>query len=142
MSTAKQIWKDLAARYSQTNVPRLFQLRKELSSLIQGSKSIIAYCTEFHGLMDELGNLSPIPKCIYTNCNCNCSNSKKLDKYEQMIKLSQFLMELNDQYVNTRGQILLMQPLSDLSHAYSMLLQEENQRGIVNQVSSISKTLQ
>ncbi|KAL8156850.1 hypothetical protein AgCh_001813 [Apium graveolens] len=34
----------------------------------------------------------------------------------------------NEQYTNVHGQILLINPLPDLSHSYSILLQEENQR--------------
>lgn len=33
LPTAKMIWDDLAARFSQSNVPRLFNLRKDTSSL-------------------------------------------------------------------------------------------------------------
>lgn len=123
MTTARQIWIDLATRYAQTNIPRLFQLRKELAYLSQGTKSITSYFTQFRGLLDELDSLSPIPRCICANCNCTCNNSQKLNAYEQYIKLSQFLMGLNEQFTSTRGQILLMNPLPDVAHAYSMLLQ-------------------
>lgn len=85
MSTANQIWQDLAARYSQTNVSRLFQLHKDLASLSQGTKSITTYFTVFHGLIDELDSLSLIPRCICVNCNCTCNNTQKLDAYEQYI---------------------------------------------------------
>lgn len=57
----------------------------------------------------------------------NCLNSVKLDHYEHSTKLSQFLMRLNDQFTNTSGQILLMNPLPELANAYAMLLQEETQ---------------
>lgn len=63
----------------------------------------------------------------------------KLEKYEQLIKLSQFLMGLNDQFTSVRGQILLMQPLPDINQAYSMLLQEENQRDFATQTSIITE---
>nr|XP_017224842.1 PREDICTED: uncharacterized protein LOC108201066 [Daucus carota subsp. sativus] len=138
MSTAKQIWDDLATRYLQSNVPRLFHLRKDLASLTQGTKSVTTYFTQFRGLIDELDSLSPIPRCICANSNCNCNNSAKLDHYEHIMKLSQFLMGLNDQFTNTRGQILLMKPLPDLANAYAMLLQEENQRDSANQISPVT----
>lgn len=64
LSTAKMIWDDLAARFSQSNMPRLFYLRKELASLVQGTQSITAYFTKFRTWIDELDNLSSIP--IYT----------------------------------------------------------------------------
>ncbi|XP_074368142.1 uncharacterized protein LOC141708419 [Apium graveolens] len=128
--TFKQIWEDLATRFAQSNVPRLFNLRKELASLTQGTKSIIAYFTQFRGLIDELYSLSPIPKCICAASNCACGKVMKLEQYEKITKLSQFLMGLNTIFTNTRGQILLMHPLPDINYAYSMLLQEENQRDI------------
>lgn len=51
-----------------------------------------------------------------------------VETYEQGIKLSQFLMDLNNQYTAIRGQILMMNPLPTLNVAYALLLQEENQR--------------
>lgn len=44
-------------------------------------------------------------------------------------------MGLNEQFTNTRGQILLMIPLPDSSQAYAMLLQDENQRHSVNSLT-------
>lgn len=52
------------------------------------------------------------------------------------MKLSQFLIGLNDQFTNTRGQILLMYPLPDLSQEYAMLLQDENQRNSVTNMTA------
>lgn len=37
MNTAKQIWEDLGVRFAQGNVPRFFNLRKELAYLTQGT---------------------------------------------------------------------------------------------------------
>ncbi|XP_074323590.1 uncharacterized protein LOC141660503 [Apium graveolens] len=53
------------------------------------------------------------------------------------MKLSQFLMGLNEHFTSIRGQILLMNPLTELSHAYAMILQEENQRESASHVSII-----
>ncbi|WOH04397.1 hypothetical protein DCAR_0623806 [Daucus carota subsp. sativus] len=129
--TAKQIWDDLYNRYAQGNVPRLFHLRKELASLTQGTNSINAYFTPFRGLSDELESMSSIPRCA-----CAVSNAA-IDKYEELIKLSQFLMGLNDQYTTTRGQILLINPLPDITRAYAMLLQEESQRASHTNVNTV-----
>lgn len=127
-STAKEIWDDLAVHFSQSNLPRVFQLRKELTSLQQGSLSVTPYFTKFRTLMAEIDNLSPLPKCICLTRNCACDNAQKLEKYENMLKLSQFLMGLNDLYTAVRGQLLMMQPIPSLSQAFSLLVQEESQR--------------
>ncbi|VFQ80665.1 unnamed protein product [Cuscuta campestris] len=39
--TAQEIWEDLAERFSQSNAPRLYQLHKEMVTLVQGSDSFI-----------------------------------------------------------------------------------------------------
>lgn len=94
LPTAKLIWDDLATRFSKTNVPRLFHLRKDQASLSQGSLSITACFTKFRTLIDELDNLSSIPRCTCTLCTCGFN--QKIETYEQGLKLSQFLMGLND----------------------------------------------
>ncbi|XP_074347554.1 uncharacterized protein LOC141686415 [Apium graveolens] len=127
-STAQEIWDDLSVRFSQGNVPRIFQLKKELTALTQGSMSITAYFTKLRTLTDELNALSPIPKCICPQNSCTCGVNGKLEAYEQLNNLSQFLMGMNDVFTSKRGQMLMMQPLPTLSQAYSLLLQEENQR--------------
>lgn len=127
-STAKEIWDDLAFHFSQTNMPRVFQLRKELSSLTQGTLTITAYFTKFRTLIAEIDNLNPIPKCSCATRGCACDHAKKMEAYEDMIKLSQFLMGLSDQYTAVRVQLLMLQPLPTISQAFSLLLQEESQR--------------
>lgn len=107
---------------------RVFQLRKDLSSLTQSTLSITAYFTKFRTMIAEIDTLSSMPKCICASCNCACESAKRLEKYVDMLKLSQFLMGLNDQYTSVRGQLLMMQPVPSISQAFSLLLQEESQR--------------
>lgn len=126
MNVAKDIWDDFAIRFAQTNVPKLFNLRKEIASLRQGNLSISAYFTKFRALNDELEALSVVPRC---DCGkCSCAINAKLDVFSKSIKLSQFLMGLGEQYTAIRGHLLLMTPIPSLSVAYSILMQEENQR--------------
>lgn len=128
MSSGCVIWKDLETRYAQSNLPRLFSLRKDLSQLHQGTMTIASYYTKFKTLSDELENLVGKPRCT---CNaCTCDVNTKSDTYDQTIQITQFLMGLSDQFTAIRGQILLMKPVPSLSQCYSLLLQEENQREI------------
>ncbi|XP_074352187.1 uncharacterized protein LOC141691361 [Apium graveolens] len=136
LSTAQQIWEDLATRFSQSNMPRTFQLRKELSSLQQGNLSVTSYFTKFKTLVAEIDNLAPIPKCTYVTTNCSCQSAQKLNQYEEILKLSRFLMGLGDAFTAIRGQLLLMKPIPSLNQAFSLLLQEESQRDF----ASISNT--
>ncbi|XP_074342928.1 uncharacterized protein LOC141680659 [Apium graveolens] len=128
MTVAKDIWDDFAIRFAQTNVPKLFNLRKEIASLHQGNILIFAYFTKFRTLNDELDAFSVVPHCDCRKCTCGVN--EKLDVLSKSTRLSQFLMGLSDQYTAIRGHLLLMTHVPSLSVAYSLLLQEENQRDI------------
>ena len=110
---AREVWVDLQYRYSQGNGARIFELRKEVSSLTQENLTINAYYTKFKGLWDEFVN--------YRTCTCghqveDCTMS--------------FLMGLNDTYVAVQGQILLMDPIPPLSKVFSLILQDKKQRKV------------
>ncbi|XP_074381462.1 uncharacterized protein LOC141723534 [Apium graveolens] len=126
MNSAHLIWKDLEIRYSQSNLPKLFNLRKEIAQITQGSLTIASYYTKFKTLNDELESLSAKPRCTCALCTCGVNG--KYDQYESTVQLTQFLMGLSEQFTSLRGQILLMKPVPSLSQCYYILLQEENQR--------------
>lgn len=46
----------------------------------------------------------------------------------QKLKLFQFLMGLNESYVQARSQILLMSPLPSVNQAYAMIVSDESHR--------------
>lgn len=136
LTIAKAIWDDLAIRFAQSNLPRVFQLKKELMFLSQGTMSVTAYFTKFRTLNDEMDDLSPIPRCSCVTRTCTCEFAAKLEVYDQMHKLSQFLMGLADHFTAVRGQLLMMKPLPSLSQAYSLMLQEEVQQECSHHVST------
>lgn len=41
-----------------------------------------------------------------------------------------FLMGLNDSFAHIRGQLLLMDPMPNMNHVFSLVLQEESQRAV------------
>ena len=49
INLAKDLWIDLKDRLSQENTPRLFELQKEISHLVQDSLSVSSYFTKFKG---------------------------------------------------------------------------------------------
>lgn len=117
ITTAREIWLDLEVRYAQSNVPKLFNLRKELSHLEQGSLSVSIYFTRFRTLSDELDSVVSRPRCTWTHCTCNVNT--KLMELEQHVQLTQFLIGLNDIYTTIRGQILLTNSKSELCYSPS-----------------------
>lgn len=66
LQSAREIWTDLEIRYAQSNVPKLFHLRKEISHLAQGSMSISAYFMKFRAVHNEL-------ECLITKPRCTCN---------------------------------------------------------------------
>ena len=67
INSAKDLWIGLKNRLSQDNTPRLFELQKEISHLVQGSFSVSSYFTKFKTLWDEFVNNQP-----FTICTCAC----------------------------------------------------------------------
>lgn len=114
--TAHEVWEDLQNRFSQSNAPRIFQIEKEIACLAQDQMTVAAYYTKLKKLWDELGSYNDAV------CTCGANNKRR--------KMMQFLMGLNESYSAIRGQLLLMNPLPDVSQAYSSIIQEEKQRAL------------
>ncbi|KAH0741296.1 hypothetical protein KY290_034339 [Solanum tuberosum] len=72
-------------------------------------------------LWDEFEALVPAP-------GCDCDKSKEFVVHLQKLKLFQFLMGLNESYVQARSQILLMSPLPSVNQAYAMIVSDESHR--------------
>ncbi|KAL3633157.1 hypothetical protein CASFOL_026141 [Castilleja foliolosa] len=125
-STAKDVWAELKTRYSQSNGPRVFQLRRELANLHQGQLSVNAYYTKIKAIWDELENFRSV--CACGKCECG-GVTRMIAEHAQDLVIS-FLMGLNDDLQATRGQILLMDPPPSINKVFSLVTQEERQRSV------------
>ncbi|KAJ4728985.1 Retrovirus-related Pol polyprotein from transposon TNT 1-94 [Melia azedarach] len=124
VETPSEIWLDLQERFSQGNFSHHYQTQRSIVELKQNQDSIFAYYTKIKMLWDELKMCSPaVP--------CTCEGLKNLAENEEKVRLGQFLMGLNETYSAVRGQIMLMHPLPTVKKAYSLLCEEEKQRGLV-----------
>lgn len=121
----RELWISLEHRFGQSNGAKLYHLQKELSRLIQGTSNIAGYFTKLKRLWDEINSLNTNVKC---NCVCMCEGKQKLQKSLEDERIIQFLMGLNDTYSQARGNILMINPLPVINLAYSLILQDENQR--------------
>jgi len=97
----RDVWLDLEDRFSQSNNPRIFKLKCDVATLIQGYMTIPAYFTTLKGYWDELAMLTPAPK-------CTCGVLKELTHMQDIEWVFQFLMGLHDSYAPIRNQILAM----------------------------------
>ena len=66
--TARELWIDMHDRFSQPNVPRFFEIQKEISKLSQGSLSVSSYFAKFKILWDELVHYQS-----FSACTCVCT---------------------------------------------------------------------
>ncbi|XP_074347313.1 uncharacterized protein LOC141686159 [Apium graveolens] len=103
----------------------LFEIKKELSELVQDNLSISAYYTKFKKLYDDLLSVSNVPKCT---CVCNYKAKGEIEQYEETVKVTQFLMGLSDSFTSIRGQLLMMNPMPKLTQVLGLLQQDERQR--------------
>lgn len=54
IQSAREIWLDLEVRFAQSNVPKLFHLRKEITHRTQEAMTVSAYFTKFRTLHDDM----------------------------------------------------------------------------------------
>lgn len=122
LSTAAEMWKELKERFQQSNGPRIFQLKRDLMNVTQGSDSVSTYFTKLKTLWEELSHYN-------THCTCGkctCGGAKEAEH------AMSFLMGLNSNYAQVRGQILLMDPIPSVNKIFSLIIQEERQTNIGN----------
>ncbi|KAL5540156.1 hypothetical protein UlMin_044035 [Ulmus minor] len=118
LDSSSDSWRDLSDRFSQGNGPHIFQIKKQLSVLNQGSLDVNSYFTKLKILWDELREFQPVP--VF-----HCGGLRIWTDYQHREYILQFLMGLNGSYAQIRGQILMMDPVPIINKVFSLVLQEE-----------------
>lgn len=127
-SSAFLVWKDLKVRFYKVNRSIIYQLHREISIMQKGLDSIQIYFGKLKLLCDEF-------KAICDLSICGCDELKVHIAHQNNIKLFQVCTGLNDTYNNVISNMLMRLPLPTLNEAYSVLIQEESQRGITTSIS-------
>ena len=122
-NSAHDIWKDLSDQFSQTNAPKIYQLKQSISSLKQYNTTVSAYYSLLKSLWDELTSLSTVSACI-------CGHGHEAATWVQEDQAMEFLQGLYDRFSAIRSQILLMDPFPSVTRIYSLVRQEEKQQEI------------
>ena len=118
--SAETVWNDLRDRYQRSNGPRIFQTLKDLVNLSKESRSVTTHYTRVKSLWEEFQNFKP--SCTYGDCTCGAA--KCLAAFNDNVYAMVFLMGLSDSYSNTRGQIMLMDPIPPMNKVFSLITQE------------------
>lgn len=81
------MWKDLKDRFSHSNCPRVYQLKKLMLSLTREDSSVSTFYTKLRGYWDELANYHP-------QLQCTCGANKSSLEYHQQESILQVLWGL------------------------------------------------
>ena len=101
---------------------RIYQLHKEINSINQRTSSVSEYFTRLKELWSEFDAVVPSPDCGYVR-------DKKYVEHLQQQRLLQFVGDLNDSYDQARRQILMKSFEPSLNQAYSLVIEDECQKG-------------
>ena len=121
--TTFEVWNALKNRFSQVNGPRISQLQKEMSIMMQRDSIVTNLFTSLQASQDQLLNFKPLP---WWSCGkCTCGVKDKINNFHHQDSIMQFLNGLNDSYSLVRTQILMIEPIPLIDKAFSLVIQEE-----------------
>ncbi|GJW51394.1 hypothetical protein Tco_0092745, partial [Tanacetum coccineum] len=129
---AKHVWEELKETYDKFDGSIIFGLHNQINTLKQNGSSITDYYHKLNALWKQYDAMIELPKCV-----CNASEGFK--KHNQLLKLMQFLMGLDDSYMQIRSFILSREVLPDVRSAYATISSEESHRVAVGSVAGSSK---
>ncbi|GJU05863.1 hypothetical protein Tco_1122293 [Tanacetum coccineum] len=123
------VWKELESTYDKVDGPAIFILLQKVNNVKQGGTSVADYYHRLNSLWREFDALTKLPKCV-CEVKCCCDASKELSLHQQLMKLMQFLMCLDDCYQPFRSTLLTRDPLPEVKDAYTIVSREESHKGI------------
>ena len=71
---ALEVWNTLRNRFSQANGPRISQLLKQISTVMQGDSTVTSFFTGLRTAWDQLLNFRPLPCCACGKCTCGVND--------------------------------------------------------------------
>ncbi|GJT84700.1 ribonuclease H-like domain-containing protein [Tanacetum coccineum] len=101
----------------------IFNVIHKINGLKQGESSIPEYYHKLNSLWREFETLTLLPA-------CTCAAHEGVLNHNQLVRLMQFLMGINDVYQNIRSNILARDPLPDVKEAFNVVSREESHRGL------------
>ncbi|GJZ73875.1 ribonuclease H-like domain-containing protein [Tanacetum coccineum] len=129
---AKHVWEELKETYEKVDGPIMFGLHHQISTLTRNGSSIVDYYHKLNALWKQYDAKIELPKCV-----CNASESFK--EHNQLLKLMQFLMGLDDSYMQIRSSILSRDVLPDVRSAYATISSEESHRVTAGSIAGSSQ---
>ncbi|XP_071708189.1 uncharacterized protein [Rutidosis leptorrhynchoides] len=126
---AATVWKDLKDTYNKIDGFVIFNLYQNINTVKQGNSTLAEYYHKLSFLWVQYEAMIKLTK-------CTCDAAQTNQTHNNMLRLMQFLMGLNDSYMAVRSNLLLRDPLPDVKTAYSVISREETHRSVINGESS------
>ena len=118
---ASDVWNELKETFDRVDGSVTFKLHHKINSLSQNGTSVSEYFNKLSTLWKKFDAMVKLPR-------CTCHAADDFKRHNQMMKLMQFLMGLDDTYMQIRSNILSRDPLPDVKGAYAIISSEESHR--------------
>ncbi|GJU06396.1 ribonuclease H-like domain-containing protein [Tanacetum coccineum] len=124
-----ELWNDLKDTYDKVDGSVVFNLHKNINSLNQNGAPLVDYYNNLSSLWKQFNAMISLPP-------CTCEAAKHFENQNQLLKLMQFLMGLDDNYLAIRSNILTRDPLPLVKAAFVIVSVEESHRNINSVVTT------
>ncbi|GJS84938.1 ribonuclease H-like domain-containing protein [Tanacetum coccineum] len=132
---AKHVWKELKETYHKVDGSVIFNLHHKINTIKQNGSELSGYYHKLNALWKQYDAMVELP-------NCLCAAASDFKKHNQLLKLMQFLMGLDDSYMSIRSSILSRETLPDVKIAYAIISSEESHRMASGSVSGHTQRTQ
>ncbi|GKC24684.1 ribonuclease H-like domain-containing protein, partial [Tanacetum coccineum] len=129
---AKHVWEELKKTYDKVDGSIIFYLHHQIRTLKQNGSSIADYYHKLNALWKQYESMIELPKCV-----CNASESFK--KHTQLFKLMQFLIGLDNSYMQIISSIFSREVLPDVRSAYATISNEQSYRVAAGSITGSSQ---
>nr|GEV13783.1 hypothetical protein [Tanacetum cinerariifolium] len=116
---------DTSETYDKVDGFVVFNLHKNINSLNQNGSSLADYYNKLNFLRKQFDDMVSFPA-------CTCAATKHFDQHNQLFKLMQFLMGLDESYLSIRSNILTRVPLPSVKTAFSVISEKESYRNVTS----------
>nr|GEZ20994.1 putative Gag-polypeptide of LTR copia-type [Tanacetum cinerariifolium] len=113
--------KELNETYDKVDGSVVYNLLQKINIVKQGGSSVADYYQRINSLWREFDALTKLPKCT-CDVKYSCDASKELGLHQQLMKLMQLLIGLDDCYQPVKISLLTRDPLPEVKDAYNVVL--------------------
>ncbi|GJX31587.1 ribonuclease H-like domain-containing protein [Tanacetum coccineum] len=104
----------------------------QISTLKHNGSSIADYYHKLNALWKQYDAMIELPKCV-------CNGFESFKKHNQLLKLLQFLIGLDDSYMQIRSSILSRKVLPNVRSAYATISSEESHKVAAGSIAGSSQ---